>query len=105
MTKSTKKTGPQVFDRALAHISEHGWPDFGEDKAMANRLYEAWLVETTDTWESSGIRDSRPLYDTLLEALKHKYGNADGDARWCVLTILLELRARYEHQNRRRREC
>ena len=100
MSDSPKKvTGPEIFDMALAHIVEHGWPQFAEDKAMADRLYESWLVETAHTWISSGIRDRYSLSDALLTTLKQKYGESDGGARWCVLTIFLEVRARDEGQN------
>jgi hypothetical protein len=105
MTDSTKMTGPSIFDRALAHIVECGWPDFAEDKAMADRLYEDWLAETAHTWNTSGIRDSHSLYDSLREALDQKHGEYEGGARWCVLSVLLEVRARDENQNQRRLGC
>ena len=106
MTDSPKKvTGPEIFDMALAHIREHGWAQFAQDRAMADRMYEAWLIDTEHTWKSSGVRDSEPLYDRLLETLKRLYGESDGGARWCMLSVMLEVRTRDEHQNQRRLHC
>ena len=106
MTDSPKNvTGPQAFDKALAHIREHGWAQYERDRAMANRLYESWLIDTEHSWKSSGVRDSKPLYENLLETLQRLYGECDGDARWCMLSVMLEIRARDEGQNQRRLHC
>ena len=99
--KSDKEKADLVWEESLEYLTAEGWATHALDSQIADRLYRQWLRDSDEMWVKSGYRDRDALHDAMRETFIQHYGEEGGRARFIVFTLLLELRARREGQNRR----
>lgn len=98
------KTPRQMLGSAMDWIEETGWRTMGEDKAIANQVYEAWVTETNAEWIATHHRDRDKLSEAMYAAFRHIRDDRAADSIYVILMLELELRARREGILRQERD-
>lgn len=98
------KTPRQMLSNAMDWIEETGWGTMGEDKAIANQIYEAWIAQTNTEWIKTQRRDRDKLSEAMYMAFRHIRDDRAADSIYVILMLELELRARREGMLRQERD-